>query len=209
MLCLQSRPLASPPATTLPDRHLRRDGTSLPYVPTAVASTSAAFTKHPPAALQARDSVEHLPLEVWDARTPGVQVRCVLQGATEESPQLPGPQSRAGWLPRELHPYGHRELIHHSRYVEAQLPGLSRLQRDSPRAGLDTCLWLDPKPDARRGVRQCHPVTSPARLPAALCSVLRTIFPDLLMPVPLLPTVFPQSISLSLQKNKKEVKRCM
>lgn len=45
------------------------------------------------------------------------------------------------------------------------------MQRHSSRAGLGTCLWPAPKQGAQRGVLQCHPVTSPARLPAALQQV--------------------------------------
>lgn len=137
---------------------------------------------------------------------PGVQVKHGLWGAVEELHQLPGSWSRATWLPRELHPCRHWKLIHQSHYAVWQLPSLSYLQRDSPSAGLEMCLWLNPKQGAQRGVLQCHPVTSPARLPAALCSTFGTIFhpQNLLIPIPLLPTLFSQSISPPPSKRTKK-----
>lgn len=137
---------------------------------------------------------------------PGVQVKHGLWGAVEELHQLPGSWSRATWLPRELHPCRHWKLIHQSHYAVWQLPSLSYLQRDSPSAGSEMCLWLNPKQGAQRGVLQCHPVTSPARLPAALCSTFGTIFhpQNLLIPIPLSPTLFSQSIFPPPSKRTKK-----
>lgn len=52
----------------------------------------------------------------------------------------PAPRAELGGCPGELQRCRHRELIPHSHCADGQLPGLSCWQRDSIRAGLETCL---------------------------------------------------------------------
>lgn len=113
-------------------------------------------------------------------------------------PQLPWPRGRAGWLPWGLHPYRRWKLIHGACYTDWQPLGLRCLQRDSPRASLETCLRPDWKQSARQHFAVCSAQYPPPKksLFNSHCAIANYLLPE----------HFPPFLPKEQQK-KKEVEK--